>query len=148
MENEKSFLGIGWSFPPTFENNKQETIMVSEEEDIAQSLEVILSTMPGERVMQPNFGCNLERMLFEPLTTSLITIMKDIIETAILYHEPRIELKKVQINTQEVENGVVLIELDYIVRISNTRYNLVYPFYIEEGTDVNVSLELTRTFTL
>jgi len=148
MENEKSFLGIGWSFPPTFVNNKQEAMMVSEEEDIAQSLEVILSTMPGERVMQPNFGCNLERMLFEPLTTSLITIMKDIIETAILYHEPRIELKKVQIDTREVVNGVVLIELDYIVRTSNTRYNLVYPFYIEEGTDVNVSLELTRTFTL
>jgi len=148
MENEKSFLGIGWSFPPAFENNKQEAMMVSEEEDIAQSLEVILSTMPGERVMQPNFGCNLERMLFEPLTTSLITIMKDIIETAILYHEPRIELKKVQIDTREVVNGVVLIELDYIVRTSNTRYNLVYPFYIEEGTDVNVSLELTRTFTL
>ena len=148
MEKDKSFLGIGWSFPPAFENNKKETVMVSEEEDIAQSIEVLLSTAPGERVMQPSFGCNLERMLFEPLTTSLITIMKDIIQTAVLYHEPRIEVKKIAINTKEVINGLVLIELDYVVRTSNTRYNLVYPFYIEEGTDVNVSLQLSRTFTL
>lgn len=147
MDQDKSFLGIGWSFPPAFENSKKETVMVSEEEDIAQSLEVLLSTIPGERVMQPSFGCNLERMLFEPLTTSLITIMKDVIQTAVLYHEPRIEMKKININTTEVTNGVVLIELDYMVRTTNSRYNLVFPFYLEEGTDVNVSLQLTKIFT-
>ncbi len=147
MEEDKTFLGKGWSFPPAFENNKNEVLMVSEETDIAQSLDILLSTRPGERVMQPSFGCNLDKMLFEPITTSLITLMKDIIQTAILYHEPRIETKRIQINTEEYLNGLILIELDYVVRSSNSRFNLVYPFYIEEGTDVNISLQLTQTFT-
>lgn len=109
--------------------------MVSDEEDIRQSLEIILGTRPGERIMHPEFGCNLDIMVFEPITTTLITEVRDIIETAITYYEPRIELLQVGINTSNLQEGVVLIEIDYMIRAYNSRYNLVYPYYLEEGAE-------------
>ena len=134
---EKEFLGKGWAFPPTFQKGGGGALMVKEELDIEQSLEIILSTEPGERVMRPDFGCNMQHMVFEPINTSLITFMRDRIEKAILYHEPRIDLKKVNINTANVLEGVVLIEIDYVIRTINSRKNFVYPFYINEGTDIS-----------
>ena len=102
--------------------------MVSEETDIEQSLQILLGTRPGERVMQPDFGCNLDIMLFEPLTVTLITMVKDLIRTSILRHEPRIEVRSIAINTLQVNEGLVMIEIDYLVRSTNSRFNLVYPF--------------------
>lgn len=133
----RSFLGRGWSFPPTFDNQTGEVVMVSEETDIEQSLQILLGTRPGERVMQPDFGCNLDAMLFEPLTVTLITLVKDLIRTAILRHEPRIEVRSIAINTLQVNEGLVMIEIDYLVRSINSRFNLVYPFYLEEGSNTN-----------
>lgn len=135
---EHSFLGRGWRFPPTFDNRTGSIEMVSEAEDIAQSLQILLGTRPGERVMRPEFGCNLDVMLFEPITKTLITYVKDLIETAILYYEARIELNRVNINTAQVLGGVILIELDYTVRATNSRFNLVYPYYLEEGSGLNL----------
>ena len=134
--SKKDFLGKGWGFPPTFQRGGAGVVTVKEEEDIRQSLEIILSTEPGERVMRPDFGCNMQAMVFEPINTSLITYMRDKIEKALLYHEPRIDLKRVEINTAEVLEGVVLIEIDYVIRTTNSRQNYVYPFYINEGTDL------------
>lgn len=132
----KAYLGTGWGFPPTF-NNKSATVeLLSGVEDIESSLHIILSTKPGERVMEPNFGCNLENLLFESLTTSLKTYMVDIIKTAILYFEPRIILNKVELSESEELDGVVLITLTYTVRTTNTRFNFVYPFYKNEGTEI------------
>lgn len=133
----KEFLGKGWSFPPAFKSGGFGVATVSEEEDVKQSLEIILSTAPGERVMRPDFGCNMRSMLFEPLNTTVITYMRDQIEKAILYHEPRIDLKRVAMNTANASKGVVLIEIDYSIRTTNSRQNFVYPYYINEGTDVN-----------
>ena len=133
MNERKSFLGTGWSFPPTFTKNPCQVVMVSDEEDIRQSLEILLSTRHGERVMQPEYGCNLDVLLFEPINTSLITFVKDLIEKAILYHEPRIDLKKININTEQVLEGLLLIELEYVIRSTNSRYNFVYPFYLKEA---------------
>ena len=110
--------------------------MVAEETDIEQSLQILLGTRPGERDLRPDYGCNLDIMLFEPLTTTLITVVKDIIRTAILYHEPRIDVKNIKINTVEVNEGLVLIEINYLVRSTNSRFNLVYPFYLEQGNNV------------
>jgi len=134
--SNKDFLGKGWGFPPTFQRGGAGVVMVKEEVDIQQSLEIILSTEPGERVMRPDFGCNMQAMVFEPINTSLITYMRDKIEKALLYHEPRIDLKRVEINTANVLEGVVLIEVDYVVRTTNSRQNYVYPYYINEGTDI------------
>jgi hypothetical protein len=129
MDTELSFLGTGWSFPPTFNNQLNTVTMVSGEEDIAQSLQILLGTRPGERVMQPAFGCNLDVMLFESITATLITQVRDLIETAILYYEPRIELNSIEINSSDTLEGVVLIELDYTVKANNSRFNMVVPFF-------------------
>lgn len=132
MNEENSFLGIGWSFPPSFDNSGGEVQMLTGADDIQSSLQVLLSTRLGERVMQPLFGCNLDLMVFELLDTTLKTEMKNLIERAILYFEPRINLEKIDIGAQDELNGVILITVDYIVRSTNTRGNLVYPFYLSE----------------
>jgi phage baseplate assembly protein W len=132
------FLGRGWRFPPTFDKERQDIVLVEAGIDIQQSLEIILSTLPGERVLTPDFGANLDRLLFEPLDASLISLMQDIIETALIRHEPRIGVNNVLIEEDGSFEGRVLIEVDYTVRSTNTRFNFVYPFYIQEGTDIRV----------
>jgi phage baseplate assembly protein W len=133
------FLGRGWSFPPTFDRNLARVEMLEEEADVASSLEILFSTAPGERVMLPQYGCNLEELVFESLDTRMKTLMADKIETAILYHEPRITLEKVRLDDSRELEGVVLIEIIYRVKTTNTRFNFVYPFYKLEGTDINLT---------
>ncbi len=132
----KSFLGTGWAFPPEFEQAGGTTSMMSDAEDIHSSLEILLSTRPGERVMRPEYGCNLDELIFEPLTTTFKTYIKDLIHTAILYHEPRIDVLKIVLNDTGELEGQILIAIDYMIRSTNSRFNFVYPFYINEGTDV------------
>jgi hypothetical protein len=141
---ELPFLGRGWSFPPTFNRNLSEVEMLEQEADIASSLEVLLTTVRGERMMLPQYGCNLDELVFESLDTRMKTLMADKVESAILYHEPRIELENVRLDdTRELE-GVVLIEVTYRVKSTNSRFNFVFPYYKLEGTDIN----LTTTVTL
>ncbi len=135
MDEQHSFLGTGWSFPPTFHRSALAVEMIADEKDIESSLAILLSTDVGERVMQPRYGCNLHRLLFEPLDTSLQAYMKDLIKTAILYFEPRIILNDVTLEP-DPEEGRILITVDYIVATTNTRNNFVFPFYKEEGTEV------------
>ena len=132
MNEENSFLGKGWSFPPTFDNASGEVQMLQGEDDIQSSLRVLLATKLGERVMQPLFGCNLDAMVFELLDTTLKTEMKNLIERAILFFEPRINIDKIDIDSQNDLNGVVIITVNYVVRSTNTRGNLVFPFYLSE----------------
>jgi uncharacterized protein len=131
------FIGKGWSFPPAFEKTAQGVVVTEQYEDIRQSLEILLSTRPGERVMQPKYGCNLEELLFESLDTGMKTLMADRIRTAILYFEPRIEAKKIELDDSNQNEGVVLIRVEYIVSATNTRFNFVYPFYKNEATEMN-----------
>lgn len=133
------FLGRGWSFPPSFNSKLLGVEMLEQEADIASSLEVLLSTMPGERVMLPDFGCNMEELVFESLDTTMKTLMADKIESAILYYETRIELEQVRLDSSRELEGIVLIEVIYRVRATNSRFNFVYPFYKQEGTDINLT---------
>src|SRR6478735_6935044 len=94
----KSFLGTGWGFPPTFSSISPEVGMISNEADIKSSLEILLTTRQGERVMRPDYGCNLDELVFEPLTTTFKTYIKDLISTAILYYEPRIEVNRIDLD--------------------------------------------------
>lgn len=136
MATSKSFLGTGWGFPPTFSTTLQQVGMLSDEDDIKSSLEILLSTRQGERVLRPDYGCNLDQLVFEPLTTTFKTYIKDLINTAILYYEPRITVDKIELDdTGEVE-GRILISIDYTVRATNSRFNFVYPFYINEGSEI------------
>ena len=131
MTDNNSFLGRGWSFPPTFDQPSEEVDMLNGYEDIESSLQILLSTSLGERVMQPKYGCNTDDMIFETLDTTLETEMKNRIEVAILFYEPRIDIVN-QTLTQDDQGGIILLSLDYVVRATNTRGNLVYPFYLSE----------------
>lgn len=135
METNSSFLGTGWSFPPTFDQGTATVEMVSDEEDIVQSMEIILSTRPPERIMQPDFGCELSQFLFEEISQGLITGIRGIISDALLYYEPRIDVEDINIDESEQE-GLLLISITYTVRGTNSRFNLVYPFYINEAQTV------------
>jgi hypothetical protein len=129
-----SFLGTGWGFPPEFNNVSADVHMISDVEDILSSLEILLSTAVGERLMLPSYGCNLGEILFEPISTSLLSFLKGLVSDAILYFEPRIRLDKVTINTDNYLEGLLLIEIDFTVSATNSRYNYVYPFYINEAS--------------
>ena len=134
--SKESFLGIGWSFPPEFSQSSGAVIMRSDEQDISESLEIILSTRLGERIMNPRFGCNLEDILFRPLNLTLTTYAVNLIKTAILYFEPRVDVNDVSINNSDPTNGLLLIEVDFTIRATNSRMNKVYPYYRIEGTNL------------
>ncbi len=153
MEEEKnkgsltestSFLGRGWSFPPEFLIPPEVTkpvqpgrvAMTADEDDIQKSLEILLGTRPGERVMQPDFGCNLDSLSFEPLTSTLESYVIDLIKTSILYYESRIEVEEITLNAEKAQEGKIMITINYVISASNTRSNIVYPFYLIEGTNI------------
>jgi len=140
----REFLGRGWSFPPTFIRDRTGVAMLEEEADIASSLEILLTTTPGERVLQPFYGCNLSELLFETLDTRMKTLMADKVESAILYQEPRITLEHVRLDDSRELEGVVLIEVVYRVKSTNSRFNFVYPYYKQEGTDINLTTTVSR----
>lgn len=141
VSGDRAFLGRGWSFPPTFDSRARGVEMLVEEADIVSSLEILLSTAQGERVMVPQYGCNLDELLFESLDTRMRTLMADKIESAILYHEPRVDLERVELigNEPDELEGRVLIDIVYRVRTTNSRFNFVFPYYREEGTDINLT---------
>jgi phage baseplate assembly protein W len=162
------FLGRGWSFPPTFDQAIAGVEMLEQEVDVASSLHILLTTAQGERIMAPEYGCNLDELLFESLDTRTKTLMTDKIEAAIVYFEPRIELesvrlydsgddyeelkrvrlnesgelKRVRLDSSRDLEGVVLIEIIYRIISTNTRYNFVFPYYGQEGTDLNLPVTL------
>lgn len=136
MENNQDFLGKGWGFPPEFDKKKRKVKMVSGREDIEQSLGILLETVKGERVMFPHYGSNLDEMVFESLDQSIKTYLAHSIETTILYHEPRIEPLRIEINENKIHEGKLLIEIEYRIKATNSRFNMVYPFYLEEGTEI------------
>lgn len=131
------FLGQGWSFPPAFNAASHEVELTAKEDDVQKSLHILLTTAVGERVMQPKYGCNLDELVFESLDVTTQTILIDKIKTAILYFEPRIDVKRIELNMQNALDGEVLIEVDYQIRATNSRFNFVFPFYVKEGTELN-----------
>jgi phage baseplate assembly protein W len=141
---DRDFLGRGWSFPPDFTGPAASVAMLAGDADVASSLEILLSTTPGERVMQPLYGCNMSELVFENLDTRMKTLMQDKIESAILYFEPRMMLEDVVLDDSRILEGVVLINVIYKVKSTNSRFNFVYPYYVQEGTDIN----LTTTINL
>ncbi|PTX63131.1 hypothetical protein C8N46_102534 [Kordia periserrulae] len=131
-----TYLGKGWDFPPKFLKNQGEIKMISDIEDIESSLQIIITTRRGERVMRPKFGCDLTDQIFENLSATQMTIMKNRIKEAIIIYEPRIEVIKIALDTQNFLEGKFLIKIDYLIRATNTRRNIVFPYYITEATDI------------
>lgn len=127
-------LGTGWAFPPAFDTRRREAVTVAQVQDVEESLRILLSTSPGERTMHPSYGCGLRRMVFESLSTSMLTELRSLVEKAVLFFEPRVTLDHVEVEVPEPLEGVLLLNLAYTVRTTNSRYNMVYPLYLNEGS--------------
>lgn len=130
MKGQHSFLGTGWKFPPTFSKNQKSVDMVSDERDIRESLYILLSTKPGERVKWKDYGVNLHQFVFEALNDTLITRIQNIIKEAVIAFEPRVNLNMVEVQEDKNQQGLLLINLDYTVRDTNSRDNIVFPYYM------------------
>ncbi|KAB2918981.1 MAG: GPW/gp25 family protein [Bacteroidetes bacterium] len=134
-----TFLGRGWTFPPAFfkhaAGGNAGVHLAQGEEDINQSLEILFSTALGERVMQPQYGGDLQDLMFEGMDIGLLTRLKDRVRKAIIYFEPRIKLDNVKTLVTETE-GLIMLVVEYTVISTNTRNNMVYPFYLKEATDI------------
>ncbi|MDH3825460.1 MAG: GPW/gp25 family protein [Nitrosopumilus sp.] len=132
MSENKKFLGIGWKFPINIDS--QGLVMSSEyEENIKESIRIILETAKGERVMRPNFGCGIHEFAFEVINASTIGQMKQSIRDALKKWEPRIELLDVKVDTDNINSGKLIFTIEYLVSRTNNQFNLVYPFYLTEG---------------
>jgi len=130
--NEKAFLGKGWAFPIST-NGKDDVTLALYEEDISQSIRIILGTMQGERVMRPDFGVGLQALIFEPVNTTTMALVKHKVEEALITWEPRIDNIDIKVTPNEPSRNGLNVEIKYRVRATNTFYNLVYPFYLQEG---------------
>ena len=135
--DKASFLGRGWSFPSEFDHDDHDVKMVEKELDIKESLFILLSTAPGERIMHPTYGCGLNKFVFEPYSVTLQKKIKTIIERAILMYEPRIKLVDIEVEQVSPNDGIVYITIDYYIKQINSRQNMVYPMYFIEGTNLH-----------
>jgi hypothetical protein len=152
IPTDKAFLGVGWSFPVDI--GAGGAALVQYEDDIRQAVLLILQTGFGERVMRPDFGAGLEQLVFEPLNTTTMALVQHRVEVGLITWEPRIDQIQVSVTAGGAgtefapqkgakpvpqaspvgRSGTWLdIEIEYRVRATNTFYNLVYPFYLQEG---------------
>ena len=135
MNDNLQFIGTGWSFPPAFDKATGNTAMTTGVEDIFGSLHILFSTTLGERVMRPEYGCNLKDYVFDPVNTAMEAYIKKLVEDAIIYFEPRITLEKVGVDFRDLE-GIMWIKVDFRIDATNSRANYVYPYYLKEGTNI------------
>lgn len=134
MENG-GFLGKGFAFPVAVDPSSGRFRTSEHEEDIRQAIYIILMTRRGERVMRPEFGCGIHDFAFETMDYGTISQMEDSVREALIRWEPRIRDVNVEIAPEE-EAGRLRISLSYVVRATNNPYNLVYPFYLNEGIEL------------
>jgi len=130
IDPQKAFLGVGVGFPVrlTSEQTLESAIY---EEDIRQAIRIILGTNPGDRLMRPDFGAGLDQFIFEPVNTATMAQVKTRVEEALIDWEPRIVIDEVKVSADPSERNTLLIEVQYRVRATDSRQNLVYPFYLE-----------------
>ena len=133
--NSLTFLGRGWKFPLDFENGS--VVMSEAEEDIEESLRILLGTHPGERLMRPDFGCNISKYCFNDYSEATLTQITEEIKEAVQLFEPRIQIENIDIKAEAMDE-VMEICIYYKIIATNSRRNLVYPFYINEATDAAI----------
>lgn len=122
------FVGRGFAWP--FGVDHTGSLRMTNGSDLADSITVVLMTAPGERLMRPQFGCRIWDLLFEPVTANLVGLLREAVRDALAQWEPRIEVEDVRPVPDDDDPGLVRIEIDYRVRATNDRRNLVYPFYV------------------
>lgn len=141
---DHSFLGQGWAFPPAFNKQLQTVELVAGEQDIEESIRIIIDTIPGERFMFPRFGCGIRKYVFESNDPTQMTMLKDAVYRALLYNEPRIKIDTIEVadalsgfeHKRGRLDGKIYLHISYTVIITNSRSNVVFPFYFEQGTNI------------
>ena len=129
----KDFLGRGWAMPVALDPRTGKVASVEYEEDIRQSILIILETAPGERVMRPNFGCGIHELVFTSVDSTAIQLIRSSVEDALRRCEARIDVQGVTVDEEATTEGKLLVEIEYRVRKTNQTGNLVFPFYFREG---------------
>lgn len=135
MAEENSILGRGWSFPVRFSDGSHTVELSEEEKDIRESLIILLKTSLGERVMRPDYGANMEDMLYESVNVTTTTIITNRLKRAILFHEPRVKANSIDM-VPDIANGRMQVTVEYTITATNTRSNLIFPYYLDEATNV------------
>lgn len=130
-----NFIGKGWSFPPTFNKTTKGVEQREGNDDIIESLNILLTTLPGERIYDSNFGCDLSPLLFEQFTNTLKSSLSDRIKNAIILFEARIVVENIIFRLSS-EEGIIYISINYLIKSHNSRYNMVFPYYLKEGTEL------------
>lgn len=134
--NPESFLGKGWKFPPEVDYATGRVKIVSEEQDIAEAVRIILFTKKGERVMRPDFGCGIQNFVFMTMDYGTVREMEREIVNALIAWEPRIIDPDAEVSLERLQEGLVEIRVSYVVRSTNNPFNLVFPYYIQEGQQI------------
>jgi Bacteriophage baseplate protein W len=130
----KAFLGRGWAYPVRASARQDDVALVEHEEDVREAVRIILATNRGERVMRPDFGAGLDDFLFESINTTTLALVRHRVEEALIIWEPRIRIERIDAQPHIGERSRIDITIEYRVRTTNAFYNLVYPFYLQEGT--------------
>ncbi len=131
----KKYLGAGLGFPLRTDSRGR-LVLVSGEEDIAESIRIILGTRPGERVMRPTFGCRAYELIFEPRTPSTISLLQEYVYEALRMWEPRINVRRVNVTPSEGADGALIAEIEYEIKATHDTRSIVYPFFITEETEI------------
>ena len=128
----REVLGVGWNFP--LQINERGGVALSQyERKIQESIRIIIGTAKGERIMRPDFGCDIQEFTFSVIDTSTLTMIKSAVKEALILWEPRIEVLSVEVSLKRINDGILAIDTAYRIRATNTEYNLVYPFYLRPG---------------
>ena len=138
MDEQKAWLGRGWAFPVRIDPATGGIAVSEYEHDIRQSIQIILRTSRGERVMRPDFGCGIHDLVFEVVDTSTLTRVESSVREAMAKFEARIEVLNVFVDPRDAAEGKLTVSLEYRVRRTNQIGNLVFPFYFREGGVGNV----------
>jgi phage baseplate assembly protein W len=131
LNDPKAFLGVGWAFPVKPVNGR--LAFARYETDVEQAIQIILLSLPGERVMLPEFGAGLRNFVFEPNSPATHRAVEHAVRQALIDWEPRIALEGVTVTPDDADPSLLLIHVDYTVSATNTFYNRVFPFYLLEG---------------
>lgn len=128
----KDFLGTGWKYPVKIDIDRK-IALSKHDEDIKEAIRIIIGTAKGERVMRPDFGCGIHELVFAPINATTLSQVENSVREALIKYEPRIDLREVKASADRSDEGQLLVSIDYEIRATNTRSNMVYPFYLKEG---------------
>lgn len=135
-ETRNKFIGKGWGNPPVFIKGANHVVMTHDTQNINENLKILFSTSLGERATDHLYGSRLRELVFSASDVMLEHEITESLETAIKLHEPRINVDNITIDSSNQNDGMVVVNVSYTVRKVNSRHNFVYPFYINEGTNL------------